>query len=368
METATLRDRIAVTLLEGIGPRTAKNLIAYAGGETEVLKLSRKWLLDIPGIGTARALQIEKSVTAALKAADQETEFIEKHGIKAIYFNEPGYPELLRECDDCPLLLYTRGDIRLDGRKILAVVGTRKATEQGRQTVREVIEELASRNQDLVIVSGLAYGIDIAAHRAAMEYGIQTIGVMGNGFATLYPREHRNTAVKMMDNGGLVTEFTSRMAPERQNFLMRNRVIAGMSHATWVVESASRGGSLITADMANSYNRDVFASPGRVTDPCSAGCNKLIKTNKASLLESAADIEYIMGWENKGKKVGAPSSYQLSEEEKPLHALLREHDKIQLDELAQLTGQNVHLLSGMLFTLELKGAVQCVPGNRYRAL
>ena len=368
--TELLRDRIALTLINGIGNQFAKTLTAYAGSEADALKLSHKRLQRIPGFGPERAKMVELSIADALKRADQEIQFIGKHKIKAVHYSDPDYPELLLECADCPFLLYMRGNIELKDKKMLAVVGTRMATDYGRQMIKEVLEELATRHPDLVIISGLAYGIDIAAHRTAIACHLPTIGLMGNGFATIYPSEHRHTAVKMLEQGGLITEFISTAAPDRRNFLMRNRIIAGMSHATWVVESAIRGGSLITADMANSYNRDVFACPGRLHDPYSIGCNKLIKSNKASLIESAADIEYIMGWENNQRHAKSPSQpvYQLTEEEQRLHLFLRSHDKITLDELAQNTQQNVHLLSAMLLTLEFKGAVRCLPGNRYSAL
>lgn len=368
--TELLRDRIALTLLSGVGNQTAKTLTAYAGSETEALKLHHKRLQNIPGIGPEKAKIVEQSVPAALKKADLEIDFIEKHKIKAVHYSDPDYPELLLECSDCPFLLYMRGEIELKDKKLLAVVGTRMATDYGKQMVKEVLEELSDRHPDLVIVSGLAYGIDIAAHRTALACHLPTVGLMGNGFATIYPAEHRHTAVKMMEQGGLITEFISSAAPDRSNFLMRNRIIAGMSHATWVVESAIRGGSLITADMANSYNRDVFACPGRLHDPYSSGCNKLIKANKANLLESAADLEYIMGWENNrnGTKAHAKPVCPLTEEEHRLHVFLRSHDKITLDEMAQLTEQDVHLISGILLTMEFKGAVRCYPGNRYSAL
>lgn len=371
MDNSTLLlHRIAITQLEGIGSIIAKNLIAYAGGEEEVLRLPLKKFLDIPGIGHEKAEICFRSIPSALKRAEKEIQFLEQHRIQALHYTDQNYPALLKECADSPILLYQRGNFDLHNKKILSVVGTRKATDYGKRMIHQIIGDLCDKHPDLVIVSGLAYGVDIAAHKEALEHHTPTIGMMASGFSILYPQEHKPIAVKMLENGGLMTEFASYTSPLRQNFLMRNRIIAGIAHATLVIESARQGGSLITANMAGDYDRDVFACPGRLDDAQSTGCNALIKTHKANLVECATDIEYIMGWDHKHP---TKSSYNqpvcaLSPEEEALHVLLRGFDRIHLDEIVRLTNDNVHVISARLLTMEFKGVVRCYPGNLYAAI
>jgi DNA processing protein len=251
--------RIALTMAPAIGPVTARRLISKAGSAREVFRLNRASLEKIDRIGPHLSQSIHKS--ALLEKADREMEFLERHHISALYFEDAEYPVRLKECEDAPILLYSRGSEGLNTKRALSVVGTRKASSYGKELCRSIVLDLGSRINELSIISGLAFGIDVIAHRAALEGGIPTVAVLGHGLATLYPHAHRETAKKICRQGALVTDFHSGMGPERNNFLRRNRIIAGMSDATLVVESAASGGALITADMASSYQRDVLAVP-----------------------------------------------------------------------------------------------------------
>jgi DNA processing protein len=305
MNTDNLHYRIGITLIKGIGNSLAKNLIAYIGSEEGIFKESQKNLAKIPGIGEVLSHEIANA--DVLKRAEQEVEFIIKNKIVPFYFTDREYPFRLKECADAPIIIYTRGNCSLNDGRFIGLVGTRNATETGKDNCRKLIQDIAQQLPNAIIVSGLAYGVDICAHKTAVECGLPTIGVVGHGLDRIYPAVHRPTAVKMVENGMLLTEYLSGTNPDRQNFVQRNRIIAGLCDATVVVESAVRGGALITAEVANDYSRDVFAFPGRVGDEWSAGCNALIKNNKASLIESADDIMHIMNWEK--QTVAKPSEY-----------------------------------------------------------
>jgi DNA processing protein len=282
-----LKYKIALSMLPGIGGVLARNLVAYVGSVEGIFSQSFKALIKIPGIGEVNARQITKA--NVLQQAEEEIEFMARNEINALFYTDADYPRRLKTCIDAPILLFTKGKLNLDEQKVISIVGTRNATDYGKQLVNDLVQEFAQRKYEIVVVSGLAYGIDISAHKAALKYNIPTIGVVAHGLDTLYPALHKKTAEKMMDTGGLVSDFCSGSKIDPTNFIKRNRIIAGLADATIVVESAPKGGSLITADIASSYNRDVFAFPGRSGDKYSKGCNQLIRNNGATLIEDIDD-------------------------------------------------------------------------------
>ena len=287
-EDISLKHKIALGLIPGIGDINARKLVSYMGSVEAVFHESYRNLVKIPGIGTSLARYI--SDRSYLEIAEREAEYVSLKNIKVYFYLDNDYPFRLRQCDDSPVTFFYKGTSDLNSLKILSVVGTRNATSRGRENCEKIIGGLAGGHPDLIIVSGLAYGIDIASHKAAISNNIQTIAVLAHGFKTIYPSVHRPTADTILRNGGLLSDFLSDALPERNNFIKRNRIIAGISDATLVIESGIKGGALITADIANSYNRDVLAVPGRPDDQWSAGCNNLIKTSKAALVENAMVI------------------------------------------------------------------------------
>lgn len=369
MNDVNLKYKIGITLIKGIGNNLAKNLIAYVGSVEGVFHETQAALAKIPGIGDV--LSSEIVAQNVLARAQEEIEFIEKNKIHTYYYTDRDYPFRLKECADSPLMIFSKGNCDFNNGKFVGIVGTRNATETGKENCRKLIADLASTQPNTIIVSGLAYGVDICAHKAALDYGLPTIGVVGHGLDRIYPAAHRPTAVKMMPNGALVTEYLSQTNPDRPNFVQRNRIIAGMSDALVVVESADRGGSLITAEIANDYNRDVFAFPGRVNDEWSAGCNALIKNNKASLIESAEDLCKFMSWEKQdvagNQTVQTTMFLDLSDEEHEVVATLRQYsDGVQMNELAAMMAKPSSKISAMLLQMEFKGVVRCLPGGVYR--
>lgn len=369
MHTEELRYCIAITLIKGIGNGLAKNLIAYLGSAEAVFKEKQATLAKIPGIGEILSKEIVDQ--QVLARADEEIAFIQKNKIQSYYFTEKNYPYRLKECADAPIMLYSKGNCQLNEGKFIGIVGTRSATETGKENCQQLIADIAAAQPNAVIVSGMAYGVDICAHKAAVDAGLSTIGVVGHGLDRLYPAAHRPTAVKMMPQGALLTEYLSKTNPDRQNFVQRNRIIAGMTDALIVVESAARGGALITAEIANEYNRDVFAFPGRVSDEWSAGCNALIKMNKAALIESANDVLRFMGWEatvsGKMSEVQTTLFVDLTDDEQEIVSLLRQHtDGVQVNEMAIMIAKPYSKISSLLLEMEFKGIVKCLPGGIYR--
>lgn len=357
--------QIGITLIPGIGDVNGKKLINWCGSAEAVFKSSAKTLLAIPGIGHTVVNNILNH--KVLTRAEQEVEFLEKHHIKALFFQDEAYPQRLLNCYDHPLMLYYRGEADLNHRHVIAFVGTRRATDYGRARCREIIEGL--QKKDVLVVSGLAYGIDGCAHRRAVELNIPTVGVLGHGLDRLYPALHRKLADDMVaGGGGLITEFMSKTTPDRENFPRRNRIVAGMVDAVVVVESARKGGALITAGLANSYNRDVFAVPGRLTDHFSTGCNFLIKANKAALLQSADDIGYLMGWDDRRTTANQQTALfvEMSAEEKTLYELLRQAGTLGIDKLVIQSGMNPSHVAAALLNLEFNTLIRCLPGKQYR--
>lgn len=365
------RDKIfyylALQAVTGLGPVSAKKLVKHFGGAKQVLQEHPRKLKLINGIGSFRLRQLNNP--DIFKRAEKEMRFLESKNIGAICFDEEDYPTRLRHCPDAPLVLFNKGPCHLDQKKIISIVGTRMMTSYGHGFVREFIQDI--RKFDPVIISGLAYGIDICAHQEALRNGISTIGVLAHGLDRVYPKRHSDTARRMLEQGGLFTEFWSGTSPERENFVKRNRIIAGISEATIVVESANKGGSLITADLAGSYNRDVFAVPGRKGDKFSEGCNMLIKSNRAALLTSVKDLEYVLGWESNSSETISNRQKvlaQLDNDERVLFKKLIDSGKILLDQLALESGLSIQKTLTLLLQLELKGMVRSLPGKWFEAI
>ena len=358
--------KIAISLIPGIGCITARNLIAYIGSAEGVFQEKEKNLLKIPGIGEVNAQRVVRQ--NVLERAKREVDFILKNRIQTFFYLDENYPTRLKNCSDAPIILYFRGNANLNERRIVSVVGTRNATNYGKELCDELIRSFSERNYPLLVVSGLAYGIDVHAHKACLKYNIPTVGVFAHGLDNLYPALHAPIAAKMLEHGGLITDFISETKIDRQNFLRRNRIIAGMADATIIVESAEKGGALVTADIANSYNRDVFAFPGRSNDPFSKGCNKLIKLNEAVLIENQQDIEKAMNWDAKMPTVKAIQTslfVELTVDEQKLVDLLKGGDRF-VDEITIETQLQMSRVSALLLGLEFKGLVISLPGKMYR--
>ncbi|MDA3780758.1 MAG: DNA-processing protein DprA [Bacteroidales bacterium] len=365
MENTSLLNKIALSLIPKVGPAIARNLISYVGSVDGIFKETAGHLQRIPNIGPQLVSNITNN-KMYFKKAEKEIEFIIKNNIKAQFYLDKDYPARLKNCPDAPMILYSKGNVDFDVSKVISIVGTRNATERGIENCKNLIEKLKPHN--VIIVSGLAYGIDICAHNAALENGLDTIAVLGHGLDNLYPSIHRPIAKEIINNGALVTDFTSEAKFLRTNFVRRNRIIAGLSDATIVIESAIKGGALITADIANSYNRDVFAFPGRVSDKYSIGCNKLIKSNKAVLIESIADIEYILGWEQNHSKNNIQTKLfiEFSEEEKIVLSALKDSDPVTIDRICLKVNMPSSKVSPILLGLEFQGVVKSLPGKAYK--
>lgn len=366
MPEVSLKHKIALSLIPRIGDINARKLVSHFGGVEAIFNEPYRSLIKIPGIGSGIASYI--SDKSYLKIAEKEAEYVLKHNIKTFFYLDNDYPFRLRQCDDSPVVFYFKGNCDLNTPKILSVVGTRNATVRGREQCERIIGGLAGHHPDLIIISGLAYGIDIAAHKAALSNNLKTIGILGHGFKTIYPSIHRATADIILKTGGLLTDFMSDTLPERNNFLKRNRIIAGISDATLVVESGIKGGALITADMANSYNRDVLAIPGRPEDQWSAGCNSLIKTNKAALVESAEDIEYFLDWKPEKSKPPVQKTLfsEMDETEQKIFELIMKEGEMTIDNICRTLDFPINKLSSQLLQMEFKGLIRCYPGNVYR--
>lgn len=356
---------LALHFIPGIGSVLLKQLISYCGSAEEVFRQSRVRLLRIPGIGEVTTDSVLNG--KPLYLAEQELNRAEKEQARILFYTDAAYPNRLKALEDAPAVLYVKGNCNLNAVRTLGIVGTRKATAYGKDCVTELVSGLVSHQ--VLIVSGLAYGIDIHAHKEALKQGLDTIGVMGSGLDIIYPSLHRDTAHRMIDQGALVTENPFGTKPDAHNFPQRNRIIAGLVDALVVVEAGEKGGALITADIANSYNRDVFAIPGNIHSPYSIGCNKLIKMNKASLLTSAKDIEYIMNWTQDQLHKTAQLSLDLSdldEEERRVLTIMRDKKRsLSMDELGFISGHSPGSLSALLLKLEFKNHVRSLPGRMY---
>ncbi len=360
---------IALSMIKGIGPILAKNLVAYLGNAEAVFTEKKQNLEKIPGIGASLAQAIVGK-TELLKLAEKELDFLEKNRFRAVAYTEKAYPYRLRECADAPIILYSNGNIDFNKGRFIAFVGTRNITDYGRSICETLIEDLTQQIPDAIIVSGLAYGVDITAHKAALKHQTPTIGVVAHGLDKLYPAAHTSIAAKMTTNGAIITEYMTGTEPDKPNFVQRNRIIAGMCDAVVIIESAVRGGSLLTADAANQYNREVLAIPGRVGDARSAGCNELIRQNKAALIQSASDLITAMGWQpNANKQTIQPLLFaELTDDEQEIITILRQHDSLQINQLTHKIQLPIERLLSLLIELEFKGYVRCLPGSVYKVV
>lgn len=353
-------------MLKGIGPVNARNLVAYCGG-VDALFTDRKLkntLEKVPGIGPKLIASItDKKV---LPSAEKEFAYVQKHKLRMLFYLDADYPRRLKQAEDAPVLMYVKGNADLEATHMVSIVGTRAPTDQGKRLCTELVEGL--KDSGATIVSGLAYGIDIVAHRAALKQGLQTIGCVAHGLDRLYPGEHAGTAKEMVEQGGLVTEVPSDGPFAPGNFPARNRIIAGLSDCTIVVESGPKGGSLITADIANSYDREVFAYPGRPTDPRSEGCNALIQRNQAALITNANDVLRMMDWLPKKKKapVQAALFTDLQPDEQTLVDIIKAKGKVDIDELCVQSRMAHGKAAGLLLNLEFSGVVRSLPGKVYQ--
>jgi DNA processing protein len=366
MNTESLIFKIGISLIPGVGSITAKRLIESIGSIEGVFSETEKNLQKIEGIGSLLAKNIANQTI--LHRAEKEIRFLEKNRIRCFFYLDDDYPDRLRQCQDAPVVFYFLGDGELNNPKVLSIVGTRNATKRGKELCQRLIQDLADREHNPLIVSGLAYGIDITAHKEALNQGLNTVAVLGHGLSTLYPSLHKPVARDITKQGGLLTDFLNDEKPERNNFVKRNRLIAGLSDATIVVESGLTGGALITADLANSYNRDVFAFPGRVSDSYSMGCNRFIKTNKAALIEGIQDLEYIMGWEpelDREKPVQKELFRELTEDESEIVTLLQHENQLTIDRICTRLKMPVSKVSPLLLDLEFSGVVRSLPGKVY---
>lgn len=369
MNDTELLHLLALQKIEGVGDIIAKKLINHCGSAEKIFKTKASILSSIDGIGQVLIKKLkDKSV---FNLAEAELKFIQENNVDCLFYQDENYPDRLKHCIDGPVLLFGSGNINLNNRKIISIVGTREITSYGTEFCKKLIEDLAPLNP--IIISGFAYGVDIVAHKAALEHNLQTIGVVAHGLNQVYPKVHKKYVAKIEEHGGFLTEFWSTSNPEKENFVKRNRIVAGMSEATIVIESAEKGGSLITANLANDYNRDVFAVPGRISDKYSQGCNTLIKTQRANMLTSAADLMYMLNWEletpnHNLKAVQKQLFITLDDDEQKIYDYLLEHGKVELDILALDCEFPVFKMSSMLMNMELKGLIRPLPGKQFEAI
>jgi DNA processing protein len=365
--TNDLLYQLALTEVPYIGWVQAKILAQHFGEAQKIFAASMAILERIEGIGEVRAKSIKQFNDFA--NAEEEIKFIEKFGIKPLFISDPEYPQRLQHCYDSPTLLFCRGAADLNASKIVAIIGTRTHTDYSKKITDKLVEDLAVQN--ILVVSGMAYGVDAIAHKAAIRNNLATVGVLGHGLDQIYPPDHASLARDMLKHdGGLLTEFRSKTKPDKHNFPTRNRIVAGMSDATIVVESGIKGGSMVTAELANGYNKDVFAFPGKITDSKSAGCNYLIKSNKAMLLTDAQQLIEMMGWEEKKSRESGVRSrelfIELSKEEKIIVDILNERETVHIDEINLRSGLSTSTIAAAILNLELQNVVDGLPGKLYK--
>lgn len=357
--------QVALTLVPNIGDVHAKALVTHFGSAEAIFKASKKELDSLEGMGVVRSSSIKHFHDFA--RAEEEIEFIKKYKIQPLFITDAEYPQRLLNCYDSPSMLYYKGNANLNTAKIVAIVGTRNHDEYGKTTCERFIEELS--NEEVLIVSGLAFGIDTIAHKSALKNNLETIGVLAHGLDTIYPSQNAGLAKQMIQKGGLLTEFISNTIPDRQNFPSRNRIVAGISDCIVVMETGKKGGSLITAELANGYNKDVFAFPGRVTDLKSEGCNYLIRNNKASLITCAEDLLSNMRWkENKKLSVKKQRTLfiELTGDEKIIVEILQSQEQVHIDEVYFKSKLSSSAVAQALLMLEMQGVVASLPGKIYK--
>jgi DNA processing protein len=356
---------LALHFIPGIGDYLIRQLVSYCGSAEKVFKIPKGKLLKIPGVGLVTAEAISQGKPFAL--AEKESRQAEKVKVSLLFFTDKNYPSRLRQVNDAPTMLYAKGNMDLENPKTVAIVGTRQSTAYGKECVENLVNDLVPHQA--LVVSGLAYGIDIHAHKQAVKHRLPTVGVMGSGMDVIYPSAHRDVAMKMMEHGGLLTEHPFGTQPDAHNFPARNRIVAALSDAIIIVEAAEKGGALITADIGNSYNKDVFAFPGNVKQSHSAGCNNLIKSNRAHLITSIRDLQYIMNWDI-GVKPKKQDDVVLDgyepEEQLIIKTLLENNKQLMIDEISWKTNLPISKIASLLLTLEFKGLVASLPGKIYK--
>ncbi len=361
MSNDELLYKLALNFIPNIGSVIAKNLVSYCGGIKEVFTASKRDILRIPGIGEKKAHDVINN--DALKKAESELKKLEKTDVPILFFLDENYPKRLSHYSDSPIILYKKGSADLNPQRTVAIVGTRKASSYGQLQTEKLVTELSQYN--CTIISGLAYGVDTVAHTQSVKMDIPTIGVLGTGIDSIYPASNRKLSDRMIENGALLSEFDLNSKPDRENFPQRNRVIAGLSDVIIVVESAIKGGSMITAEYANIYSKDVFAIPGHLNHELSQGCNHLIKTHKAALLTNVQDIAYIMRWDQKPQLQQMRLSFDLNDKENMIVELLKENKKSGMEALHYKSSVSISELNSILLNLEFKGIVKAMPGKSY---
>lgn len=363
-----LLEKIALTKIKGIGPKISRNLLAYRGSLENIFSDSAEQLRALPGLGRQAVENILSK--SYLYEAEKELDFVQRHGIQVLWIEDRDYPRRLKHCADAPLLLYYKGRGDLNPSRTVSIVGARNATPYGKRIVEDFVQGLKAL--DVQVISGLAYGIDIQAHRQALKNDISTVGVLGHGLDRIYPSAHRDIASQMLKQGGLLTEFASGTTPDRVNFPMRNRIIAGLADVTIVVEAAIKGGALITAEIANTYNRDVCAFPGALDQEYSAGCNYLIKTHRAHLIRHVDDLCYLMGWDvapiKTVEKQLSLLSVQLTKDETKVYHLLMGQEQATIDEIALHCDWPQSKLAIILLEMEMKDIILSLPGKVFKLL
>ena len=360
-------EEIAFTLIPLVGPVLGRQLITYCGSVEAVFSETKHRIKTIPGIGEEIASQVINTRPLFI-AAEEELQRMQKAGVQFIFYTDSTYPSRLLHIPDAPLNVYVKGNVNLNPERIVAIIGTRKPTVYGKACTEEIVQALST--YDVTVVSGLAYGIDITAHRMCVELNIPTIGVMGSGMGIIYPDSHSGTAKQMMKTGGLITEFPFDTGPDAVNFPMRNRIVAGLCDVLVVIESGIKGGSMITAALANDYNKDVAAIPGRKLDKASVGCNHLIKHQQAHLVETGDDIIDLMSWNKKTRQQSFQGNLfaEMSDPERKIYKLIVELGEKDIDTLAYESKSTPGELASILLTLEFKGAIRSLPGKKFAAI
>ena len=361
----SLQHQIALTLVPQIGAVTAKTLVSYCGSAEAVFNTPKSTLLKIPGIGPTVVAALKSK--APLEQADREMVFMAQQQVQAVFYTDAHYPARLRQCLDSPALFYFKGNeyALLHGPRIVAIVGTRKPSEHGKAICEQIVAELLPYN--VLIISGLAFGVDVTVHKKATAMGIPNIGILGHGLNSIYPAEHRGIAAKMLENGGLISEYNHLAKPDREHFPMRNRIISGLSDLVLVIETAASGGSMITVQCAVRQGREIFAIPGRPNDPHSVGCNWLLKNERAKLAECAEDIASRMLWNPPGTSQSHQKQLfiELSQEEEKIVQIVRDSPEIPIDQFSVAAGCTPGLLASYIISLEFKGVLRTLPGKRY---
>ena len=358
--------QVALTMIPELGAVKAKILTEHFGNASAIFQAKKKEISGLEGIGELNARRLKEWNN--FSEAEAEVIFTEQHHIQTLFISDKDYPQRLLHCYDPPTLLYYRGNANLNSSRILSIIGTRNHTEYGKQVTEQLVQSLQS--QQVIIVSGLAFGIDAIAHKASLQNHLPTIGVLAHGMDTLYPAQHKSLAKEMLRDGGLLTEFRKNSKPDKHNFPKRNRIVAGMADATIVIETAVKGGSMITAELAYNYNRDLFAIPGKITDAKSSGCLKLISQNKAILLTGAEQLVELMGWEEKKKNSKKQKALfiELSVEERVIVNLLNEEKGTPIDTLYIKSGLSSSSVAAAILNLEIQNVICSLPGKMYTLL